>query len=133
MKINKRLGIYLNYQQAYIIEFTNNPSETQTVDSDFTHQEKMDTLNNSEKTMHHKEQHEQLAYFKKLGEIVKQYDEVLLFGPTKAKNELFNLFKEDNHFSKIDITVAITDDLTVKEQHDYVMHYFSQKLTKPSL
>ena len=133
MKINKRLGIYLNYQQAHLIAFTSNPSETNTIESDFTHEEKKDSLKKGEHTMHKKEQHEQLAYFKKLGEKIKQYDEVLLFGPTKAKNELHNLLEDDSHFNKIDITIANTDDITLKEQHDFVMHYFSIKLTQPSL
>ncbi len=133
MKINKKLGVYLNYQQAHLIEFTNNPLETKTIESDFTHEEKQETLHKGEKAMHHKEQHEQLAYFKKLGEAIKQYDEVILFGPTKAKNELHNLLVEDNHFSKIDVQVAKTDDITFKKQQDFVMHYFSKKLTKPSL
>jgi hypothetical protein len=133
MKINKRLGIYLNYQQANLIEFTSNPLETKTVDSDFTHEEKLETIQKGEKAMHHKEQHEQLAYFKKLGEVIKQYDEVLLFGPTKAKNELYNLLLGDNHFNKIDVTIVITDEITLKEQQDTVMQYFSKKLTKPTL
>jgi hypothetical protein len=133
MKINKRLGIYLNYQQAHLIEFTNNPLETKTIECDFTHEEKLETLNKGEKAMHHKEQREQLAYFKKLGDAIKQYNEVLLFGPTKAKNELHNLLAHDTHFNKIDITIAITDELTLKEQQDLVMQYYSKKLTKPSL
>ena len=39
--------------------------------------------------MHNKEQHEQSDYYKKLGETIKNYTEVLLFGPTDAKVELF--------------------------------------------
>lgn len=133
MKINKRLGIYLNYQQAHLIEFTSHPLETKTIDSDFTHEEKLETIKKGEKAMHHKEQHEQLAYFKKLGDVIKHYDEVLLFGPTKAKNELHNLLANDTHYNKIEITVVISDELTLKEQQDLVMHFFSKKLTKPSL
>ena len=56
MKINKKISIYLNYQTAHIIDFTNNPMEIKTIASDFTHDEKMETLNNAEITMHHKEQ-----------------------------------------------------------------------------
>lgn len=133
MKINKRLGIYLNYQQAHLIEFTNNPLEIKTIESDFTHEEKLETIQKGEKAMNHKEQREKLAYFKKMGEVIRHYDEVILFGPTKAKDELHNLLIADNHFSKIDLQVAKTDDITLKEQQDFVMHYFSKKLTKPAL
>jgi stalled ribosome rescue protein Dom34 len=41
--------------------------------------------------MHQKEQHEQSDYYKKIGEAIKNYQEVLLFGPTNAKTELLNL------------------------------------------
>lgn len=130
MKINKKVGVYLNYQAAHIIEFANDPLETKTVTSDFTHEEKLETLNKGEKTMHHKEQHEQAAYFKKLNEAIRDYDEVLLFGPTKAKDELHNILKADTHFDKIDIVVLKTDNMSEKEQQHFVTDFFSKKLTQ---
>jgi hypothetical protein len=130
MKINKKIGVYLNYQTAHIIEFANDPFETKKVISDFTHEEKLETLHKGEKTMHHKEQHEQAAYFKKISDGIKGYDEVLLFGPTKAKNELHNILKADNHFATIDIDVEKTDDMSEKEQQHFVMDFFSKKLTQ---
>ncbi len=133
MHINKKISIYLNYQTAHIIDFTSNPSEIKTVVCDFTHEEKLETLNKGEKTMHHKEQHEQAAYFKKLVAELNNYNEVLLFGPTKAKDELHNILKVDNHFTDVDIVVLKTDDMSEKEQERFVMNYFSKKLSKQSI
>lgn len=133
MKINKRLGIYLNYQHAHLIEFSSNALDIKTIESDFTHEVKEETIQKGEKAMHHKEQREQLAYFKKICEIIKHYNEVILFGPTKAKDELHNLLTADTHYSKIDVQVAKTDDITLKQQQDFVMQYFSKKLSKPML
>jgi len=48
---------------------------------------------------------------------LKDYEEVLLFGPTNAKNELFNLLKDDRHFEKIKIEVKSGDKMT-----DLVIH-----------
>jgi hypothetical protein len=127
MKINKKIGVYLNYQTAHIIEFANQPLETKTIESDFTHEDKLETLNKGEKTMHHKEQHEQAAYFKKISDAIRDYDEVVLFGPTKAKDELHNVLKADNHFAKIDFNVQKTDDMSEKEQEHFVNNFFSKK------
>jgi hypothetical protein len=132
MKISKRIGVYLNYQHANIIAFSTELIESKTIASNFSHADKKETLKKSEKAMNQMEHHDHLAYFKKIGEMIKDYDEAILFGPTKAKNELHNLLLADNHFSKIDVQIANTDDLTPKEQHDFVVNYFATKLTKPT-
>lgn len=130
MKINKKISIYLNYQTAHLIDFANTPLEIKTVTSNFSHDEKLEMLSEAEITMHHKEQAEQAIYFKKLAAAIKGYNEVLFFGPTKAKDELNNILKADHHFKDIDIVVLKTDDMSEKEQERFVMNYFSKnKLT----
>ena len=54
--------------------------------------------------MHQKEQHEHRDYYKKIGEAIRNYQDVLLFGPTTAKTELFNMLKADHHFEKIKLS-----------------------------
>ena len=76
--------------------------------------------------VHHKEQRQQSDYFKKLGEIVRKYEEVLLFGPTDAKVELLNFLNEDHRFSKVKITVKRSDKMTENQQHAFVRDYFSK-------
>ena len=46
--------------------------------------------------MHNKEQQQQTAYFKQLADVIKNYDAVVLFGPTDAKAQLYNILKADN-------------------------------------
>jgi len=48
--------------------------------------------------MHHKEEQEELAYYKAIASAIEQYNKVLLFGPSEAKNELFNLLKPYYYF-----------------------------------
>ena len=76
--------------------------------------------------MHNKEQQKQRLYYKELGEIIKKYDEVLLFGPTDAKAELFNILKEDHHFDTIHIGVEDADKMTENQQHAFVRGYFAK-------
>ncbi len=64
------------------------------------------------------------AYYKNLGEAIRQYDKVLLFGPTNAKVELFNQLRTDHRFEKIDFYLETTDMMTDNQQHAFVKTYF---------
>ena len=128
MKAENRLGIWMDHASANLMEFTANPIETKTIESKFTHEEKEFTLRKSENLMHNKEQHEQADYYKKLGEVIKNYDDVILFGPTEAKTELYNVLRADHLFEKIKIKTQQTDKLTENQQHAFVRNYFSKEL-----
>lgn len=121
----KKLGIWMDHSNAHLMEFENAASGSKTIESEFTHGVKQDTLEKGEKAMHHKEQHEQAAYYKQLGEVIKNYGEVLLFGPTDAKTELLNVLKTDHHFDKIKIEVKQADKMSENQQHAFVREYFS--------
>jgi stalled ribosome rescue protein Dom34 len=126
MKTPKRTGIYMDHANAYLITFPAELMEEE-ITSAFTHEEKVSSLSKSEHLMHNKEQHEQSAYYKKLGDAIRNYDEVLLFGPTEAKSELLNLLKTDHLFNNIKIALENTDKLNDQEQQEFVNAYFSKK------
>jgi hypothetical protein len=75
--------------------------------------------------MHSKEQHQLADYYKAIGEVIRNYDSVVLFGPTDAKTELFNLLRADQRFAKITMDVKQTDKMTEEQQHTFVKEYFS--------
>ena len=52
-------------------------------------------------------------------------DEVILFGPTEAKNELLNLLRENHLFDKIKIEVKTADKMTEIERNTFVKEYFN--------
>jgi hypothetical protein len=91
MTTAKQLGIWMDHSSAHLMEFTTEPIEANIITSKFTHQEKEHSLDKGEHLMHNKEQHQQSDYYKKLGEVIKNYEDVILFGPTDAKVELLNL------------------------------------------
>jgi len=128
MTTAKKLGIWMDHSKAHVMEFTD-PIKTTLLSSDFTHQDKENTLGRSENQMHNKEQHLHLEYYKKLGEIIRKYEEVVLFGPTDAKVELFNMLRADHHFSNVKIEVQQTDKMTENQQHAFVKRYFSKHLS----
>ena len=121
----KKLGIWMDHSDAHLIEFTRDAEEPTIIVSKFTHGEKEHSLGKSETLMHNQEQHQQSKYYRQIGEAIKNYEDVILFGPTNAKVELHNLLTADHHFAKIRMEVRQTDKMTEKQQHDFVMEYFS--------
>jgi stalled ribosome rescue protein Dom34 len=120
------LGIWMDHSNAHLMEFTTEPLTTMIISSRFTHREKEHSIGKSENGMNQKERHEHLDYYKKIGEAIKNYQDVLLFGPTTAKTELFNLLKADHHFEKIRIETKDADKMTQNEQHAFVRNHFSR-------
>lgn len=121
----KKLGIWMDHASAHVMEFAD-PIVTNIVISESTHEEKEKTLQKGESMMHNKNQQQQAEYYKSLGETIKNYDDVLLFGPTDAKVELLNILKADLSFSKIKIEIRQTDKMTENQEHAFVREYFSK-------
>jgi stalled ribosome rescue protein Dom34 len=119
------LGIWMDHSNAHLMEFTTEPLTTMIISSRFTHREKEHSIGRSENGMNQKEQHGHHDYYKKIGEAIKNYQDVLLFGPTTAKTELFNMLKADHHFEKIKIETKDADKMTQNEQHAFVRQHFS--------
>lgn len=92
--------------------------------SEFTFNTKEEALKKSEKHMHYKEQQMHEAYYKDLGDVILEYDHVLLFGPTDAKTELHNYLNKDLHFKNIRIDVESADKMTDNEKAVFVKNHF---------
>jgi len=122
----KDLGIWMDHLNAHLMEFTIDPIQTKTITSQFTHEQRENSLGKSENLMHNKEQHQQSEYYKTLGEKIRNYEWVVLFGPTDAKVELYNILKADHRFAKIKIEIKATDKLTENQQHAFVKEHFSK-------
>ncbi len=124
MKKTRLLGIWMDHSNAHAMTYANDTIITETISSTFTHQQKEETLAKSENMMHNKEQQTQGSYYKRIGEVIKNYEKVLIFGPTEAKSELANLLKEDHHFDAIEIEVKSSDKMTEHQMQAFVKSYF---------
>ena len=114
----------MDHSKANLMECNDNDVNTQTIESEFTHQNKMEALSHSEGSMHHKEHQLQEQYYKKIGEEILKYNKVLLFGPTNAKLELHNYLKNNQHFNDIDIEIDSEDKMTDNQQKAFVKDHF---------
>jgi stalled ribosome rescue protein Dom34 len=130
MKAKKRIGIWMDYTSAQIYENASGKFLLTSMESNFSMPVKQDAKLHSESLLHNKENKADQAYFKDLIDLIKDYDEVVLFGPTKAKTALYNQIKATPKFNKIFIESRDADKMTSNQMKNYVKDYFSQLLTK---
>ena len=125
MTTTKQLGIWMDHASAHLMAYTDD-IKTDVILSESTYAEKEKTLQKGESMMHNKNQQQLAEYYKTIGESVKNYDDVLLFGPTNARVELLNILKADMHFNKIKIETTPADKMTENQEHAFVRDYFSK-------
>lgn len=127
MTKEKKIGIWMDHASAHLIEYAEQ-MVTKVVTSNSTYEEKEKTLQKGEKRMHNKDQQQESKYYKELAEYIKNYDEVLLFGPTDAKIELSNILENDPHFPKIKIEIKQAGKLSENQEHAFVRDFFFEGL-----
>jgi len=124
MKKLKQLGIWMDHSNAILMDCTNSAITQSNIVSEFTTQIKELTLRKNENLMHNKEQHEQNEYYNEIIESIRNFDKVILFGPTNAKDELFNLLKSNHKYASIEIEVENADKMADNQKHAFVKNYF---------
>ena len=124
MKTKKQIGIWMDHSNAFFIELSGDLIKNSSIASEFTHEDKEKSFRKNESLMHNKEQQKQSAYFSRIADVIKNYNEVLLFGPTDAKSELLNQLKTDHLFENIKMEVKQTDKMTGYQMHDFIKNYF---------
>ena len=129
MSTTKKLGIWMDHASAHLTAFPGTGQEPLIIKSAFTHEEKIETIEKSEKGMHNLEQHQQAAYYKALGEEIRKYDTVVLFGPTDAKTELLNILRTNHLFEKIEIEIRPADKMTATQQSEFLRNYFIKHIS----
>lgn len=125
MKTSKKLGIWMDHSMAHIIELKNKSITSNTIESLSLQSEKQN-FGKDESLKHNTEQDQQSEFYKRVSKVIKDYSEVILFGPTNAKAELSNLLREDSQFNNIKIDIETTDNLTENQMHAFVKEHFEK-------
>jgi len=126
METSKKIGIWMDYSMAYLMEFSSNPFEIKTVEStsfDNTKTYPTNTLS----ILLEKRKRLLYSYYNKIAREINNYDRIILFGPSNAKIELFDVLSEDERFLKTTIEITNTDQMNPAEQHQFIKNYFSNK------
>jgi len=123
----RKLGIWMDHASAQIIHPFDDNIYHRTIHSNSTSESEEANRSFGEKKMHAREQHQQNKYYKQLGSVIESYDDVILFGPTEAKTELFNTLKDDKHFAHVKIETQNSDKMTDNQKGAFVRDYFDTK------
>ncbi|HQZ24769.1 MAG TPA: hypothetical protein PLD18_05665 [Flavobacterium sp.] len=126
MKTTKKLGIWMDYSTANLIEYKLDSYEIKSINSGFSNQEKNEVLDNSKSLINNNENQQLSNYFRRIGEQIKEYNELVLFGSTNAKIELHAILKEEKPFQNIKIEIKNTDKMTDNQKKYFVKSYFSE-------
>ena len=124
MKPTKQIGIWMDHSTAFLKEVSGKGILTHIIPSEFTRYAKESSLEKNENLMHNKENQQQGAYYKKIADVLKTYEEIVLFGPTDAKNELLNLLKAERLFDNKSIEAVNSDKMTEAQMEVFVRDYF---------
>lgn len=79
---------------------------------------------NNEKTKHNISQNELKSYIKILEDKLLNYNDILIFGHGKAKEQLNNHLRESKHFQHKKITLLNSDKLTKNQKLAFVKKYW---------
>ena len=120
----KQMGIWMDHSIAFLMEVEKKKVVETIVEIEVSALEKDYDSGKNEKLEYNKGQQFQSNFYKKIMDSIKNYQDVILFGPTEAKNELLNLLKADHQFDKINIKVQNSDKMNAFEMHEFVIAYF---------
>lgn len=124
MKNGKCTGIWMDYSKAFVMSLENDSIKTTELKSEFTWEEKQYSYSKNENLMHNKERNLMKDYFESIENCISHEDEVVIFGPTNAKTELFNILTTNSQYSKIKLSVLPADKMTENQRNAFVKEYF---------
>jgi stalled ribosome rescue protein Dom34 len=123
MNTKQNLGIWMDHSAAHLI---NLKDKMHSIHSAFDFDVQEEAIRKNENLMHNKRQQMLATFYKDIAAEVLKYDHVLLFGPTNAKEELYNYLESDTHFNDIQIDVEVTDKMTDNQKTAFVKEHFDQ-------
>lgn len=130
MNSTKKIGIWMDYNKAHIMEFSERPHEIAIIESKFETKLHSKGKLKGDKYLHFIAKQCKEDYFDKIAKIILNYKKVLLFGPTNAKIELFNMLCEDQRFFKIKIYFKETGRLTLNQRNRFIRQHFTSPVYK---
>lgn len=105
-----KIGVCMDYKVAYLLEEKNHEKVITIIEAD---EEEASTNPNRKQD-----------FFKKVYEMIKDFDKVALFGPAQVKRELMNRIRASKHPIEIQNN-PIEDNVTENQKIDFINEYFS--------
>ena len=124
MKAPRRIGVWLDHSLARLIEYNTEDYKANTIASDIKRLDNQEGVQHSENLLHHKENQHLQAFYKEIIAKLQHYDEIVLFGPTNAKTELYNLIRSEHKYDHLKIDTKPADKMSPAEEHAFVTDHF---------
>jgi hypothetical protein len=133
---SKKVGVWMDHSKACFVDLNPNPTMAGITYSEAEEQERINgessegvrlgnnRFTNNEHHRHNRKTDLMQKYFKNISTRLRDYDDILLFGSSKAKEELFNLLKSDRHFAEKKINLKTSTHLTENQMLAEVRQFF---------
>lgn len=133
--MKQQLGLWLDHKKAIFVDYSSG-EEVETIESEVEPKTKIaggasakmpyapQTVSEETHT-DERYRHELKRYYKNVIEKLMDADEILIFGPGPAKNELKNSLLKMREFSNKNFDVKSSDYLTLPQIKEKVRNYFS--------
>ena len=120
----KQLAIFMDETNALLMELYNHMIVSRNIIFKSKENEEFIEYNYSEPLISNDIEWHHSVYLKEISDIIKNYQQVLLFGPTKNKELLYKLLNADEQFKNIKIESIDTKKLTDFQIHNFVLDYY---------
>jgi stalled ribosome rescue protein Dom34 len=120
----KQLAVFMDDANALFMELYNHMIVSRNIVFKSKENEEYIQYNYSMPLFGSDKDHRQLAYYNEISSIIRNYQQVVLFGPTETKNEVYEHLKADKHFDKIKIDIVYTKEMTDFQIHEFVLDYY---------
>lgn len=123
MEKTNQLGIWMDHSVAYLMEFKTKPFEIQTIVCEYNMDKKNEEKVKQEKSIIGLKN--RYRFYNKIANTITNYKKIILFGPSNAKNDFFDVLSEDERFYKLKIEIKETDRMNINQQHAFINEYFA--------
>lgn len=122
----KQLAIFMDDASAYLMELYNHMIVSRNIVFKSKDNEEFIQYNYSVPSDGSENPHHQLAYYNELGDIIKNYQEVVIFGPAKTKDNLYEMLETKHQYKDIKIKIINTDKMSDIQIHKFVLDYYKE-------
>jgi recombinational DNA repair ATPase RecF len=120
----KQLAIFMDDTHVLLMELYNHMIVSRNIVFKSKENEEFIEYNNLLPVFGSDVQQHQLAYYKEISNIIRNYQQVLIFGPVNVENEFYKLLEADHHFKKIKLEIVNTKVLNEVQIHEFVLNHY---------
>lgn len=130
--MKKLYGIWIDHEKAFIFNADEEKVGSMEMIASTVEPHHHSGINSNEHTTlsdqssHNERRNNEMHHFAKMiVEKIRDADEVLIFGPSTAKNALHEVIKENKSMSHVTVTVTVADKLTENQMRESVKDFFA--------